>query len=267
MEFYERLRFLREQAGYSISRLAEAVGVTEITVRNWERGSKSPSMSCIIALTQALHVSADTLLDVSIDGAAFENHTLSESEYKLVLGFRDLDVYGRKTVETLCVLEHTRVECEHCVSSKKSYKATKTLESSYRFIPKYTSPAAAGYAAPIEGDDYEMIIVDDGVPSSADFAVDIHGDSMMPHIHDGETVFVNRDSEISIGDVGIFNVNGETYCKQYYIDSFGNLTLVSSNPARKTSNVYVSANSSYAVRCYGKVMLGRKIPLPGYFKQ
>ena len=250
----------------SQAQLAESVGVSMRTISCWEHGSKNPTLTYLVSLTKALEVSADDLLNSDETSTGFVNHLLSNAEYKLVMEFRKLDIYGKKTVETLCVLENSRVECEKCTKPRRStYKSSKVMECNYRFIPKYSSPAAAGYAAPIEGDDYEMLLVDDSVPRSADYAVEIHGQSMMPHIHDGETVYVNRNSEVSIGDVGIFNVNGETYCKQYYIDGSGDLTLVSSNPSLKSSNVKIKADSSFAVRCYGKVMLGRKIPLPNYF--
>lgn len=90
--------------------------------------------------------------------------------------------------------------------------------------------SAAGYSVPLDGDDFKMILVDENVPSDADSAVDIQGNSMYPYIQDGDTVYVKKDCELSIGDVGIFCVDGAMYCKQYYINEESNLTLVSGNP-------------------------------------
>lgn len=109
-----------------------------------------------------------------------------------------------------------------------------------------------------------MILVDNTVPSEADFAVGIQGNSMYPYINDGDTVYVKKDTDLSIGDVGIFCVDGAMYCKQYYIDEERNLTLLSANPRFKHTNVYVSAESGSYVKCYGKVLLGRRIDLPDY---
>mgnify|MGYP000706428936 CR=1 FL=1 len=75
-----------------------------------------------------------------------------------------------------------------------------------------------------------MILVDSSVPEEADYAVYIQGNSMYPYIHDGDMVYVKKDAELSVGDVGIFCVDGAMYCKQYYLDDNNNLVLVSANP-------------------------------------
>ena len=133
-----------------------------------------------------------------------------------------------------------------------------------RYIPKYITPSAAGYSVPIDGDDFEMILVDNNVPNDADFAVCIQGDSMHPYINDGDTVYVKKNCEISVGDIGIFCVDGSMYCKQYYIDDDGNLMLLSANPRRIDANVSISHDSGSSVQCYGKVILDYKVELPDY---
>ena len=111
-----------------------------------------------------------------------------------------------------------------------------------------------------------MISADyDDVPANADFAVRIHGSSMEPYIRDGDTIYVERTSELNVGDVGIFSIDGSMYCKLYYIDSSGNMTLVSANPDYAESNVFVSAESNISVECCGRVILSAPIPMPDYF--
>lgn len=109
-----------------------------------------------------------------------------------------------------------------------------------------------------------MMLADDSVPDAADFAVDIQGNSMEPYIHDGDTVYVRRDAELSIGDVGIFCVDGAMYCKQYYLDENRNLILVSANPDLRDTNVFVSADSGHSVQACGKVLLDVRLELPDY---
>lgn len=146
-----------------------------------------------------------------------------------------LDRHGRKAVETLCLLEKSRVESETKVSNiTEPIVSLEKGKSPSRYIPRYSTPSAAGYSVPLDGDDFEMILVDDTVPADADFAVGIQGNSMSPYIHDGDTVYVKKDCDLSVGDVGIFCVDGAIYCKQYYVDDKRNLTLVSANPRLKT---------------------------------
>ena len=133
-----------------------------------------------------------------------------------------------------------------------------------RYVPHYTTPSAAGSNVPLDGTDFEMMLVDGNVPEDADYAVDIQGNSMAPYIQDGDMVYVQRDAKLSVGDVGIFCVDGAMYCKQYYIDEWNNLILVSANPELRHTNVRISADSGQSVTTCGKVLLGRKIELPDY---
>lgn len=55
---------------------------------------------------------------------------------------------------------------------------------------------------------------------------------MEPHITDGSTVFVRSAASIEAGKVGIFILNGASYCKQLVIDrTKQEVRLHSFNPA------------------------------------
>ena len=42
----------------------------------------------------------------------------------------------------------------------------------------------------------------------------ISGDSMTPLFTDGQTVYVRQQQELENGDIGIFVLNGEAFCKK-----------------------------------------------------
>lgn len=132
------------------------------------------------------------------------------------------------------------------------------------YIKHYLVPAAAGYASPIEGEDYELIAKDPKAPVSADFCITISGDSMEPYIRDGELVYVKRDAALQDFDVGVFYVDGDVFCKQYTIDPFRNLYLLSANPKREDANITISRDSGRNVVCFGKVLLPKRLPRPIY---
>lgn len=257
MNFHNRLKALRIRSSMTQKELGQKIGVSVVTVRNWESGNKSPSMSAIVSLAKTFCVSTDYMLGV-VQDFNIDNSLLNLNEKSLLSNYRGLDNYGRKVVETLCRLEKQRVIDNSLVVLSGS-------QNPRRYIPKYLMPSAAGFSAPLDGESFEMILVDNKVPYDADFAVGIQGDSMLPLICDGDTVYVKKTSELKNGEVGIFSVDGAAYCKQYYIDDNGNLTLVSANPHYKNTNVFVSADSNSEVRCYGKVLLKTKTSLPNYF--
>lgn len=257
MKFSERLRGLRIQNSMTQKELGAKVGVSDVTVRNWESGTKQPSMQAIIALSNALRTSSDYLLGVSDNISTISPMTRAEAT--LLSNFRSLDSYGRRVVSTVCNLESKRV--------LETLENINNREEDIIFIKRFIAPAAAGYAAPIEGDDYELIPMDESVPKSTDFAVKIQGDSMAPYINDGDTVYVKQcEDRLNIGDVGIFSVDGATYCKIFYEDSDNNITLVSANPDMETTNVFIPYDSGRSISCFGKVLLKKKIPFPDYFK-
>ena len=251
MEFHERVRALRAKNGMTQKSLGERINVSAVTVQKWENGSKMPSMTAIISLAGALHVSADYMLGIASDRDLDES-LLDKRERELICNYRELDACGKKAVDSLCTLERHRVDEER--------EARRRI----RALPKFRMPSAAGAAAPFGDYDFDIIIADDNTPKGADYAVSIRGDSMEPYIHDGEMVYIKKEEEIDVGDVGIWCVDGAMICKQYYIDAFGNVTLASANPDRRDTNRYISVDSGSSVKCCGKVLMGSSVPLPKY---
>ena len=263
MDFGQRLKNLRLERGYTQKELGSAIGVSVVAIRSWEKNSKKPAMDALLSLGRTLNVSMDTLMDFRIGDVSNSCLVLSPTEKSLLKNYQLLDFHGRKVVDTICAIELERVSS---VRQRPEPKKIINIEEARatRYMPHYTSPSAAGFSVPLDGADFSMMPVNDSVPDTADYAVDIQGNSMEPYIHDGDMVYVQKDAELSIGDVGIFCVDGAMYCKQYYLDDERNLILVSANPDLRNSNVYVAADSGRSVSVCGKVLLDRRIELPDY---
>lgn len=263
MDFGQRLKSFRVERNLTQQNLGDAVGVSTVTIRAWERNTKKPAMDALLSLGRVLNISMDTLLDFHLNNAPNYTLVLTSSERKLLSSYQSLDNYGQRAVDAICALEKERVD-----ATKKPRVIPKVIDlqqvKSERYIPRYTTPSAAGSSVPLDGVDFEMILVDSSVPEEADYAVDIQGNSMYPYIHDGDMVYVEKDAELTIGDVGIFCVDGAMYCKQYYLDDNNNLVLVSANPELRHTNIFVSADSGRSVKACGKVLLKEKIDLPDY---
>lgn len=137
-------------------------------------------------------------------------------------------------------------------------------EDAPSYIKHYIVPAAAGYASPIEGEDYENIVRPADAPQEADFCIDISGDSMEPYIHDGQRIYVRRDSPLKEFEVGVFFVDGDVFCKQWCVDYSGTLHLLSANPRRQDANLSISRDSGRSCICFGKVLMSEHLPKPVY---
>ena len=248
MSLGKRMQGCREALGLSQVALAKLLGVSQSTVGNYEADISFPKEEVLLRLFDCLESDPNTLFR---DSFRFGADVLTHSERQMLEQYRGLSPKGRETVRSV-----VSALCAY----RDDLEAGKT-DREPRIIPLYRSPAAAGYAAPVFGEDFDSISVTDEVPQSAEYAVRIQGDSMAPHIPDGSVVYVNRDP-LGPGDVGIFCVDGDMFCKQYYKDPAGVVYLFSLNRARADADVVLMPGSSRGLVCFGRVIM-HALPLPG----
>ena len=248
MSFGERLRNRRVEMNMSRAELAAQMGVSPSAVGNYETGISVPRGERLQRLLDALGVDPNYLYRDSFQAASA--FSCSDDERTLLEKYRTLHLTGRQAVHSL--LDSLQVYQKELEGEQ--------LAPERRTIPLYRTPAAAGYASPVFGEDYEPIEVTGDVPSGAELGVRIQGDSMEPYIHDNSVVYVNHDP-LRNGDVGIFCVDGDMLCKQYYRDALGIVYLFSLNRQRADADVIFPENSGRSLTCFGRVMM-RPVPLP-----
>lgn len=247
MGFGEQLRRRREELGLSRVELADRLGITRSAVGNYETGVSAPKEEILLRLFDALQVDPNYLYRDSFRSDPF---ACSDEERRLLEKLRRLSLTGRQTVHSLV----------NALGVWQSEMEELQPTPAVREIPLYRSPAAAGFAAPVFGEDYELLPVTGDVPAGAELAVRIQGDSMAPWIADGSIVYVNHDP-LSGGDIGIFCVDGDMLCKQYYRDALGMVYLFSLNRERADMDVVFHQGSGRSLTCFGRVMM-HALPLP-----
>lgn len=62
MEFSERLKTLRKEAGFTQVDVAEKLGISQPAYASWERGAKKPTQDNLVKIAQILNVSVDYLV-------------------------------------------------------------------------------------------------------------------------------------------------------------------------------------------------------------
>lgn len=125
-----------------------------------------------------------------------------------------LDHYGRKAV-----LDLLNTEYERCRAVQKKPQTI--------WIKLHQSKAAAGFGYDLSDKDAweEIEVLDTAKAASADFAVEVDGDSMLPDYHDGDIVLIKLDPDVQVGEVGLFVHEGKGYIKER-----GRKKLISRNP-------------------------------------
>ena len=244
----QRLKQRRLELGLSQKELARRLNVTPAAISNYESGQNAVREDILINLFSVLDVDPNYLYQDSFTGGSFP---VSVEEKQLVLKYRALSVGGQQAMHAVA----------DAMTAYQQDTDSALPEEETRQIPLYRCPAAAGFAAPVFGEDFDYIAVTGQVPRGADFAVRIQGDSMEPYIADGSVVYVNRDPLVS-GDVGIFCVDGEMLCKQYVKDGLGMVYLLSLNRSRADADVVLPRDSGRSLVCMGRVLMAGNVPIP-----
>lgn len=246
--FSDVLKYLRKRENMTQQELATQLRISRGSVSMYELGQREPDFETLEAIADVFNVSMSVLLGENECAKITPPvQYLTDLQKK----YNALDDHGRGLVDLVLDAEYKR-----CIVPAEPEKIV--------YIRHYLVPAAAGYASPIEGEDYEDIPLPDGAPPGADFCITVRGDSMEPYIPDGSLAYVRRGASLQEFDVGVFYVDGDALVKQWCVDYAGTLHLLSANPAREDANRQIPKTCTSTVVCFGKVLLDHRLPRPIY---
>ena len=221
------LRKARKMSQQEVAKLV-SVGSDPISnraVSKWETGDTLPNAEQFLALCRIYDIRDVLSTFLGMEGPNDE-------------GLNSLNKLGRERVdEYISLLKE---------SPEFSYK--QRVIRIKRQMPLYDLPASAGTGVFLDSDSYTLIDVDETVPENANLAVRISGDSMTPLYTDGQIVYVRQQPDLKPGEIGIFVLNSEAYCKKLETD--GGIKLISLNPNYKP----IKVKYSYELRVIGKVV-------------
>lgn len=118
-----------------------------------------------------------------------------------------------------------------------------------RKMPVALLPASAGLGELVGDEMFEEIEVSDVVPDAADFGVRLSGNSMEPTFCDGEIVWIKKVDVVQAGEIGLFFLDGMTYCKRLIKD--GKKTYLASEN-KEYEPIQIHNNSD--IKVYGVVV-------------
>lgn len=218
MELGELISLYRKQKGMTIDELAEKSGVPKGTINKIIGGiTKAPTLENIRAIAYALD---KTLNDFDNSPSIKKSPSdLSEEAKKIAKDYDRLTDHGKGAVRLIMEYEG---KAEITATPKQPVGHPKVIplpkvKRSHGFteVEVFDEPAAAGLGNPIETPPSHMEqYPSDYVPPKTNFGVLISGTSMEPKIPDGSTVFVQATPALDNGEIGIFVLDGKSYCKQ-----------------------------------------------------
>ena len=216
------------QNGLALELEKHDIHVTYKAISKWEKDIAAPSIPTFLAVCKILGVK-------DIYEAYFGKNPFNP--YNLI---SELNEAGREKL-----LDYIELLSE----SGKYKKQECTIIPFKRTIRLFDIPASAGTGEFLDGENYELIEVGEEVPSDADFGIRISGDSMEPRFINGQIVWVHQQETLSNGEIGIFYLDGNAYCKKFN-DNENGISLISLNSNYEP--ITVSKNSM--LKIFGKVI-------------
>ena len=222
----------REKLGIEQKELGRRIGVLGNSVSNWENGRSRPDVDLLPKICKALGITLYELFDID---DPMLRHT--KREQMLLEDYRSLED------EHKYIVDRTIQSCKHIESLRECPQIKELIH--------FSRSLAAGIGDPTEFDD-------DGEPiylyispevNRADCVFTVNGDSMEPRYMDGQIVWVYRTTELFDGDIGIFYLDGQAYCKKLHKGK-GFLELLSFNPDYKPIRIKESSD----FKIFGRVV-------------
>ena len=229
ISFGEKITEIRQAKGIKQTELARilteyGVPVTNKVVNNWEKSQTIPTAEQFVALCDVLDVDDIMWHFAGKHSGAYTG--LNQAGREIAREFINLlfrmDMYRDDPVET---------------------------EYEIRIMNLYSIAVSAGTGNFLSDGDYEEIEVPEYVPSGADFALRVTGDSMEPLFQDGQIIWIKEQVELNHGEIGIFDYDNDAYCKKYIYEN-GEVILRSLNPTYKD----IQINTELSFRIIGKVV-------------
>lgn len=212
----KRITDMRKRMGYTQADLAARLKVTTPTISGYETGQADPKSGGIIQLSKILSCSADYLLGLSDNPNPVSDSPISDEAFQTARRVDRLDTRGKGAIKQILDYEerylHTGSEPE--VVSLRVYQ----------------NAASAGTGNYLDDNYFDLVdIPAKDVPAGTEYGVIIYGNSMEPDIPDGSIAFVQPSQRLSSGEIGIFILNGDSYCKRLILGN-GSAKLHSINP-------------------------------------
>jgi len=195
---------------------------------------KSAEPVKVSAVDNARQITGAVLPFPAADKRESANASAAKRANALIRCFLSLDEQGRSVLEHVAAVEKRRCSAAGQV----------------RELLVYDTPASAGTGNYLDGEGYSREAVD-GVPDAADFGVRIQGDSMAPRLRDGDIAFIKATPNLQDGDIGLFVLNNESFCKRLRIDHDNQkVYLESINPKYGA----ITVNIDDSLRTVGKII-------------
>ncbi len=209
-----KLSKLMDMNDTNANELARKIDVSPQTIYSIiKRDSKKADIEVLLKLADTLGVTAEYFVDDINVGNESGLEQYSKEELTHLKKYHDLDPIGQSHVDSVLQWETERVQQIERAASTVVEVADSDSQGR---VLQYFHSVSAGAGEVIFDDVYTERITVPNKPQyhRVAYAVKVSGHSMEPLYHDKDILLVEPTCEISVGEIGIFNVNGQAYVKK-----------------------------------------------------
>ncbi len=250
MSLLNRIKSLAHEQGLTLRDIETKLNLGTRSMQRWD--TNSPAANKVLDVANLLHTSVDYLLTGHAPNNTHVDQQIDISgKYNLL---SEEDKFKVNSFIEIATLSFTNNRNKFDENENKNIYTLNEPKTSYAY-EKYV-PILGKVAAGIPITLVESYLDKVAAPSDkVDFATVANGKSMEPVIYDGENIFIKSMQSLDDGDIGIFDINGETTCKRFKYDSSTKTVILTSFNSEFKSLTYPLKNYQDTFRIIGKVIL------------
>lgn len=246
MSIEDELRELIINKYRSIRQFSLEVDIPATTIQSMlNSGIQNAGVKKVMKICDILGLETDALADGYIKEKVVNSNSVTVNELSHIKKYRSLDPLDQRAVDGLLntLSERSSIDYEQF----KTEHAT-LIHENRLYMTEYDHAPSAGTGNYLDEWDIPkstISVPDTSATRKADFVLRVSGNSMEPEYHDGDRVLVKSQDSVSLNDIAIYIIDGESYIKQYkgsYLHSL--------NPAYDD----IQMNDRQTIKCVGKVI-------------
>lgn len=244
MNLGEIIKKFRDDNELSMDKFAKMSNLSKAYISVLEKNKRpktgkpvTPSIPVIKNIAEAMNMSFDELFNMLED-----NQIISISTNDIIKRINDvsMQLHSERRIKVYDYATEQINEQNNVVNMSDYIQ-----EETEWYEVKFYGSVSAGTGLYLDDEQVETISFGvDMVPSGTDFCLKVNGNSMEPMFHNGDYIFIKRETEFRNGTIGAVIVNGEAYLKKLYITD-NSIKLVSLNKKYKDITITDTDNFKY----------------------
>lgn len=202
----------RTKQNLSISELSRRVGMAKSALSRYFNKTREFPLNKAEDFASALGITSEYLLgfeESSTPTLTLVTDTTAKLEEKRQITV--LNVAEKKLKQ--------QQQQQQNLTSLEEYRKRKSEEQELRKIDWY-GVASAGTGEFLTDETCEEIELPvDMIPDCADFCLNVNGDSMQPVFQNGDYIFIEKQTELFSGAIGVVIVNNEAFLKRVWFEN------------------------------------------------